>query len=81
MDEDLALMIVMVAERSRGEIASLIPIMKEHCSKDQYEEIVHSMATVIYDIGEEIMEKVYALNPSVRVTYKRNWDKFGRAYY
>lgn len=81
MDIELARMVMMVAGRCREEMAALMPILKEHCSDADREEASIAIAAIVYDLREEVMNKMFSKFPQLEQEHNDNQRKFGRAYY
>lgn len=81
MDIELARMVMMVAGRCREDMAALMPILKEHCSDTDREEVSIAIATIVYDLREEVMNKLFSRFPQLEQEYDDRQKKFGRTYY
>lgn len=81
MDIELSRMVMMVAGRCREEMAALVPILKEHCSESEREEVSVAIATIVYDLREEVMNKMFKKFPKLEAEYEANKKKYGRTYY
>jgi hypothetical protein len=81
MDIELARMVLMISERSRNDLSMLMPILKENCATGDREKISIAIATVVYEIRSEIMDRIFSDFPELKQEYDRNLEKFGRSHY
>jgi len=78
MDEQLAQMVLTAASRSAGDLADLVPMLKEHGSEEFHAEIVQGIGSAIFEILNEVREPIFKGFPALKLQYEQNLDKFGR---
>ena len=80
MEKELAKLVALTAFRSSAEINSLVPLLKEYCSEDEYRSFGMAIATASAEIGLQILQKIYAAHPELEAEIESNVQKFGRAF-
>jgi hypothetical protein len=81
MEIETARFILFTTVRSREDLAAIISAIRGNCSENEFEAVSTRIATVVYDMGTEIMDYIYTLVPHLKEEYERNNEKFGRAHY
>jgi hypothetical protein len=81
MNEYLAKIVVFNAARSRHLLGDLIPILKNHCDNDECAEVSQAISRLIYDIGDEVIDKIFAEHPQLKLESDKLSEIFGRSYY
>jgi hypothetical protein len=80
MEKDLAKLVALTAFRSSADINNLIPLLKEHCNEEEYREFVVAIATASAVIGQELLQKIFALHPEISVEFDRQISKYGHPF-
>ncbi len=78
MDEQLARMVMAVANRSADDLGDLVPILKEHCSEEVYAELGQGIGSAIYELLEAVRGPIFNRFPALKLEYEQNLEKFGR---
>jgi len=77
MDKELAMLIVNAAIRSQRELGDIVPLIKEHCTPEEYNVLLLATGSAIYE-ASLIMERVYDLHPKLKDEFEGRLNKFGR---
>jgi heme oxygenase len=80
VDRDVATMILTATHRSGRELADLVPFIKEHCDKEEYERISIAIATVLHDLDATIQQPIYQEHPDVEREIEDRVERFGRTF-
>ncbi|MCK4840357.1 MAG: hypothetical protein KAT04_00580 [Methylococcales bacterium] len=78
MDKELAEYAVKVAFKSESDLNDLIPLLKEHCSENEYKKLAIAIATVASTINTEILNHIYDAHPEIRDDVDRKINEYGR---
>ena len=78
MDEKLARMVIAVASRCADDLGDLMPILKEHCSREAYDALGHGVGSAIYEILHGVRTPIFEQFPALQIEYEQNLEKFGR---
>lgn len=81
MDKEIARIIALVADRTRGDIGRLAPLVKEHCDEKSHEEFSLAIGQVVYEISHELMDRVFDKFPDIKSEMEDRLKKYGRSYY
>lgn len=80
MDRDVAKMILSATYRGGGELAHLVPFIKEHCTKDDYERISMAIAAVLHEVDSTIRRSIYQEHPDLEREIQDRVERFGRTF-
>lgn len=80
MDRDVAKMILRATHSSGRELANLIPFVKEHCNKEDYDRISIAIATVLHELDLTIQQPIYREHPKVEREIQDRVERFGRTF-
>ena len=80
MDRDLANMILNATHSSERELANLVPFIKEHCDKDDYDRMSIAIATVLHDLDSTIRRPIYQEHPDLEREIEDRVERFGRTF-
>jgi hypothetical protein len=80
VDRDLAKLILSATYRSGAELAHLVPFIKEHCDKEDYERISIAIATVLHELDSTIRRPIYQEHPDVEREIEDRVERFGRTF-
>ncbi len=78
MDKDLAKHIATVAYKMQSPLQELLPVIKEHCSPQEYTSYLKATAKVMATINMEITNKIFAQYPEIETEFDRKIKKYGR---
>ncbi|MBI3700387.1 MAG: hypothetical protein HY242_08075 [Afipia sp.] len=78
MEVDLARHIARCVFLSSRQLSELIPILKDNCSADEYQQFTKGIATVIAHMNLELMNKICAEHPQVEKEIEADMAKYGR---
>lgn len=78
MDKEVAEYVVRVAFGSESSLNDLIPLLKEHCSDEEYKKFSKRIASVSARISLEILDLVYDEFPEIRRELDEKVRKYGR---
>jgi hypothetical protein len=80
MEKDLAKIVALTAFRSSADLNNLIPLLKEHCSEDECRTFGIAIATASSAIGQEILQKIFALYPEISMEFDKQIGKYGHPF-
>jgi hypothetical protein len=78
MDSRLAWLLISVSLRLNREVHDFLPILKEHCSPEEYEDIAQGIARSIHAINTALIDKAIASHPELADRIEADLAKFGR---
>jgi phosphoenolpyruvate-protein kinase (PTS system EI component) len=78
MDKELAKHVVAVGFHSLSLLQSLIPILKEHCSQDEYSQCVKGIAAVSAEMSAQLFNQIFAQYPELEKEVERKINKYGQ---
>jgi hypothetical protein len=78
MDSELAWHIIGVSFRANRELQDLLPILKEHCGAEEYQDYVQGIARSIHAINTALIDKAIALHPELADRIDADLATFGR---
>lgn len=78
MDRDIAKHVVDIAFRSASSLADLIPLLKEHCSEEEYKKLLKGIAAVSASINIELLNQIYEYFPDIKIDLEAKIQKYGR---
>lgn len=79
MDTDLLRMVASTASRTRVELGNLVPLLKAHCSPDEYEPMARTIAAAIAHIGL-VIDQSLKDNAALEKEFQDRANKFDRSY-
>ena len=77
MDNELARHIAVTAFRSSANMNDLIPLLKEHCSNDEYQVYLEAISAISGDIAYKFLKKIYDEHPDIEKDIDNRIDKYG----
>ena len=80
MKKEVGGFIVAAGFEASRRLSELLPIIKQHCSSDEYLRLSIGLATAIAMIGEEVMLPVYEMYPDLKDEIDRRVEEFDRAF-
>lgn len=78
MDRTLAALVVNSTYRSGGELANLVPIIKEFCDTEEYSVLAVAIGEILQDIEERIRRPIYEAFPGLEAEIGERVNKYGR---
>jgi hypothetical protein len=78
MDANVARHLIRVAFRSTAELQNALSLLKEQCAADEYKEYAKAIASAVYAVNTELLDRVVASHPQLRSEIDRDMTKFGR---
>jgi hypothetical protein len=78
MDRDLASHVIRMSFRSMSEITGLLPLLKAHCTHDEYVEYRNVIAGIAAEISRELMHKIFSLYPDLEDEVDQTIKKYDR---
>ena len=78
MDSKLAWHVIGVSFRVNRELQDLLPILKEHCSPEEYEDIAKGIARSIHAVTTALINKSVSSYPELAERVEADLAKFGR---
>jgi hypothetical protein len=79
MDKDVAREIIRQVFRSEKELTSLLPMLKERCSEQDYVEWARQVASAIDWINVDLLNRVLARFPELETEIDDNLRRTGKA--
>jgi hypothetical protein len=80
MDREVAQVIATTASRVAAEIASLMPFLKEHGEGQKDDDVRHTIASAVYEVGL-ICDATFARYPDLKAEFEARVAKYGRPSY
>lgn len=80
MNKDLASIVLSSTNRSAGELASLIPMLKEVCEDAEYQELKMALASIISDIWFRVDKRILEQFPDLEREMNDRLNKYGRKF-
>ena len=77
MDEDLARIVIGNAARAAGSVGNLVPMLKDKCEPELYDELKRGVGGAVYGIYESILEPVWRRFPHLKEEFERNIERYG----
>ena len=78
MEKDVARHVVRMAFRSAAHLEHLLPLLKDHCSGDEYKVFAMAVAKAIGGINTELTNRVFSAYPELEREIEDNVNKYGR---
>jgi hypothetical protein len=78
LDRTLAALVVNSSYRSGGELANLVPIIKEFCDADEYSVLSMAIGEILQDIEDRIRRPIYEEFPDLEAEIWERVNKYGR---
>lgn len=66
MDEDTAWKAIQTAFRCGAELQSLLPLLKERCSADEYKQFAIGIATAVDTVNVQLIDRALKAQPGLR---------------
>ncbi|MBS0359810.1 MAG: hypothetical protein JSR98_00410 [Proteobacteria bacterium] len=80
MDRDLARIILHATHGSERGLAELVPVLREHCSEDDYKRMSRAIAGVMHDLESTIRQPIYLEHPELEQEIEDRVKRFGRIF-
>jgi hypothetical protein len=80
MNSDLARLVVVEAFRACDALRGLLQPLKEDLSEAEYRKYLLAIGSCVAQIGDSVLERVYADVPGLEESVKANIEKSGRAF-
>jgi len=77
MDIELARQVVRTAFSSSAQLQNLLPVLKEHCSAEEYKNYAMGIAAAIDAIGVGLINKAIAAHPGLAGEIESSLAKHG----
>jgi hypothetical protein len=77
MDKDLAVHIAMTAYRASVDLGDLVPLLKEHCTEDEYKTLTRAIASASYTVNCEVTDLIFDMFPDIKDEFEGRLKKFG----
>lgn len=78
MEKDLAWHVITSAFRSTDPLQELLPLLKEHCSKAEYDEYGKAVARAIHCVQTELIDRVISAHRDIEQQIEARIQKYGR---
>ena len=78
MDKKIARHIARVSFQASTDLGSLIYLLKEHCSQDDYEKLRKPIANVSAAIGLDILNSIFLEFPDLKRDFDYEIKKYGK---
>lgn len=80
MEKDLAEFILKTAFRSSADLNDLIPLLKQHCSDDEYRIYFDAISRASGEIAVKILNPIFKQYPDIEKEFERKIEEFGRVF-
>ncbi|MGE5201693.1 MAG: hypothetical protein ACM3O6_06465 [Acidobacteriota bacterium] len=77
MEKDLARHVTRVGFRTMHELADLLPLLKEHCTTQEYESFAKAIALASAHISEQVIDKAVSAYPDLESEIETKIKKYG----
>lgn len=78
MDREIARHVARVAFRASADLGDLVPLIKEHCSQDEYQKLGRAITSASAGIGLDVLNLVFADFPDLKREFDENVKTYGR---
>lgn len=78
MDKELARHVAVVAFKASSSVASLVPLLKEHCEPGEYEAYAKAIASIAFEIHAELLKKIFSEHPEIEKEIEYKINKYGQ---
>jgi hypothetical protein len=78
MDKKIAQHVAKTAFRASADLGSVIPLLKEHCSTEEYEKLRLPIATVSASIGLDILNLIFEYFPDIKQEFDEDIKLYGK---
>lgn len=78
MDRELAKHVVAVGFHSLALLEGLLPLLKEHCTTEEYEQYLGAVASVSATMTTELFNKVFGTFPNLETEVERKIERYGK---
>ena len=78
MDKELARHVAIATFRSMSDLQQLIPLLKTHCSPEEYEAYLKGIASVSAAASTALLNKVFADHPEIEQEVEAKIAKYGK---
>jgi hypothetical protein len=79
MDIDTARNVIQAAFRAAGELQSLLPVLKERCSADEYKLFMRGIAAAVDGINVGLTNRALSSHPELAGEIESNLARSGHA--
>jgi hypothetical protein len=78
MDKDIARHVLRVTFHSWGLITDLIPLLKQHCTPEEYESFKKAIGAISGDFSTEMLKTVFNAFPELEKEVDDKIKKYGK---
>jgi hypothetical protein len=78
MEKDLARHVIRTAFRTTRELSTLLGLLKQHVSEEEYRRYARGIASAIDAANVALLDPTYASHPEVREEVEASIDKYDR---
>jgi hypothetical protein len=78
MDRELAKHVIAVGFHSLSLLESLIPILKQHCGKDEYAKYLKAIGAISAEVTTEIFNEIFKDYPDLEEEVENKIKKYGQ---
>jgi hypothetical protein len=78
MDKELATHIAMIAFKVQAPLEELLPLLKTHCTEEEYKLYLKSIARVMHTINVELTNRSFSAYPEIKTEFEQKIEKYGR---
>jgi hypothetical protein len=78
VETKLALHVVRTAFASAAKLEQLLPLLKEHCGKEEGESYGMAIASAIAHIHRELTNKIFSSHPEVEAEIEKRMSRYGQ---
>ena len=78
MDTELTRHLIRVSYRANCESSDLLPILKEHCSAEEYKGHARAIAGAIHGVNTALIDRALAAHPELKDRIEVELAEFGR---
>lgn len=78
MDRELARHVIATGFHSASILQDLIPLLKEHCDENEYDQYLRAIASVSTEVTLEIFNRIFAEHPDLKQEVDTKIAKYGK---
>jgi hypothetical protein len=78
VERELAKHVIEVGFNSSRLLEDLIPLLHNHCNREEGEKFIKAVASVLAEIGSEIFNKIYEQYPDLKIEVESKIQKYGK---
>jgi len=65
MDKETAKLLLAAAQSSTAPLHDMIPLLKQHCQRAEYETFLKGIGSVIFEVREQIVRRIFDSFPDL----------------